>query len=85
MAALAPDAAEPILLLRVPVGIFDLWKKIAVPPLAGSQFRNTSSIRDITPFSFPLPPDHQQKLQLPFLATPASHLTLCFALGKLSN
>lgn len=53
MAGLAPAAAKQILLLHVPVGIFNLWKKIAVPPTAGSQFTNTSSMGDTTPFSFP--------------------------------
>lgn len=85
VAGLAPAAAEQTLLLHIAVGIFDLWKKIAVPPPAGSQFTDISSMGDTTPFSFPLSPDHQQKLQLPFLTALASHLTLFLPLGKLSN
>lgn len=78
-------AAEQILLLHIPVGIFDLWKKIAVPPTVGSQFTNTSSVGDTTPFSFPYSPNHQQKLQLPFLTTLASLLTLFLPPGKIRN
>lgn len=85
MAGLAPAAAQQVLRLRVPAGIFDLWKKPAVPPSAGSQFTDTSSMGDTTPFSFPLLPNHQQKFQLHFLTTLARHLTLFLLLGKLSN
>lgn len=62
-------------MLHVVVGIFGPWKKIAVPA-ADSQFTNTSSIEDATPFSFPFSPKHQAKLQLPSFTTLASHLTL---------
>lgn len=65
-------------------GFWPLAEK-AVPPTAGSQLTNTSSTGDTTPFSSPFSPNHQQKLQLPFLTTLASHLALFLPLGKLSN
>jgi len=85
VAGLGPAAAEQLLLLHIPAGTFDLWKKIAVPPTAGSQFTNTTSMGDTTPFPFPLSSNHQQKLQLPFLTTLESHLAHFLPLGKLTN